>query len=228
MPVSEHQNPELKKAYAERPFQGAEPESARFMFIGLDANYPENIQNFPLPIFPQLLEYLKDGVRFWKTNVHKVHHPFLLPECPQGAGRIYHEEFARIGFTPQYAGDVSFVELFHLPTVPIPGQQNHSEINQLNPEHLRRLNEDILCGCWQFIFISKGVALLMKGSGYFPWLPNNPTDEGGPLKIWIRLKKSKIVYCHYHFSVNRPQFMDEKKRQLQAIADIAGLEHVVV
>ncbi len=57
-----HKSSTLINAFAKRPFQGAEPEAARCMFIGLDANYNEDIENSP--IFPQLLEYLKDGPGF--------------------------------------------------------------------------------------------------------------------------------------------------------------------
>jgi hypothetical protein len=37
MGYSRHQNAELNRVFAARPFQGAEPENASFLFVGLDA-----------------------------------------------------------------------------------------------------------------------------------------------------------------------------------------------
>src|SRR5262245_44968198 len=107
-----HPSERLNRAFAARPFQGAEPEKAAFLFVGLDANYSANVE--ASPIFATLLEYLEDGVAFWRKS--GVHHPFLLEEY-RGDGRKYHKTFADIGFTPANAADVSFVELLHVPTV---------------------------------------------------------------------------------------------------------------
>lgn len=157
-----HKSLPLNDAFTERPFQGVEPKAARFMFIGLDANYDEDIENSP--IFPQLLEYLKNGAELWKR--HQVHHPFLLPSY-KGAGRRYHKSVAAIGFTSENAEDISFVELLHLPTY---GRSRLSS-EDLDSAHLQRLNNAILHGRVQFIFIPESVGRLMKASGHFPWMP---------------------------------------------------------
>src|SRR5690349_12751256 len=106
-----HPSSTLTATFASRPFQGAAPDAATFLFVGLDANYSPTIEDSP--IFAELLRYLADGVAFWRK--YGVHHPFLLPQY-RGDGRRYHQAFARIGFTPANAADVSFVELLHVPT----------------------------------------------------------------------------------------------------------------
>ncbi|MBA4372011.1 MAG: hypothetical protein C0402_04030 [Thermodesulfovibrio sp.] len=202
-----HKSSPLNEAFIERPFQGVEPESAKFIFVGLDANYDQNIENSP--IFPRVLEYLKNGAMFWKQ--HKVHHPFLLPEY-KGDGRRYHKTFADIGFTPEDAEDISFVELLHLPTY----GRSRLDTTDLDAAHLQRLNNVILHGRAQFIFIPGGVGRLMKESGFFSWMPQDPMAEEGPLKVWFRTGR-QTVYWHYHFSVYG-SFEREKQRQLGAIA----------
>jgi hypothetical protein len=68
-----HKSSPLIEAFTERPFQGVEPESAKFMFIGLDANYDEDIENSP--IFPLLLEYLKNGAEFCRKFQESISPP---------------------------------------------------------------------------------------------------------------------------------------------------------
>ena len=79
-----HPSPILTDHFARKPWQGVEPADARFLFIGLDANYAGDIERSP--IFPALLQYHEDGPGFWRGN--GVHHPFLLP-CYKGDGRRY-------------------------------------------------------------------------------------------------------------------------------------------
>ena len=107
-----HPSGALNRAFAARPYQGAEPEKATFLFVGLDANYSPAIEQNA--VFDRVLDYLEDGVAFWKT--HGVHHPFLLPQY-RGDGQKYHKTFARIGFRPEHAEEVSFIEMLHVPTV---------------------------------------------------------------------------------------------------------------
>jgi len=107
-----HPSPELRALFAAKPYQGVAPDKATFLFVGLDANYDEAIDFSP--VFPFIREYHTDGVAFWRR--YGVHHPFLLPQY-SGDGQLYHRSFARIGFGPQHANLVSFVELLHVPTV---------------------------------------------------------------------------------------------------------------
>jgi hypothetical protein len=201
-----HPSEALNSAFAARPFQGATPEDALFMFVGLDANYGETIERSP--IFPQLLEYLDDGVAFWMR--YGVHHPFLLPGY-SGDGRKYHKTFARIGFSPANAAEVSFVELLHLPTY----GRSMLQVVDLNGDHLQRVNAAIEHGTARHIFIPDRVGKLMRSSGAFPWMPKTPADAGEDLKVWHRIGE-KTIYWHYHFSVYGI-FEERKTKQLQAI-----------
>src|SRR5437879_1793360 len=132
-----HPSRELNGHFLQRPYQGAEPSLATYLFIGLDANYDENIER--TPTFQSVLEYHQDGVAFWRR--HGVHHPFLLAEY-RGDGRRYHRTFARIGFTSRHAALVSFAELLHVPTV----GRNRLTPEDLEPSHLQVLNSAILDG----------------------------------------------------------------------------------
>jgi hypothetical protein len=101
----------LSTLFARKPYQGASPDAARFLFVGLDANDAADIENSP--IFQELLADHEDGTAFWRR--HGVHHPFLLPQYTAD-GRRYRRTFAKIGFRPEHAELVSFIELLHLPT----------------------------------------------------------------------------------------------------------------
>lgn len=70
-----HPSRELQARFSQRPYQGAEPASATFLFVGLDANYAPSIASSAS--FSSILDYHEDGVAFWRS--HGVHHPFLLP-----------------------------------------------------------------------------------------------------------------------------------------------------
>ena len=200
----------LRQVFAARPFQGAEPERASFIFVGLDANYSPDIEHSA--IFPQLLEYLSDGVAFWRKT--GVHHPFLLPAYGNKDGAKYHRAFASIGFRPEHAPLVSFVELLHLPTY----GQSKLAVGDLDAVHLRWVDRVIRAGSARYVFIPGSVASRMRQSGCFPWLPREPESEGGSLGVWQRTTTT-TVYCHYHLSTHGWQ---EKKKREQ-IAEIRAL-----
>jgi len=58
MPYEAHPSPELREAF--QGYQGANPRDAKFVFIGLDANFNEAISDNQV-IFQQVLKYLRDG-----------------------------------------------------------------------------------------------------------------------------------------------------------------------
>lgn len=186
-----HPSPSLNALFREKPYQGADPSTAKFLFMGLDANYDPEIAG--KPIFIKLQEYHEDGATFWRH--HHVHHPFLLPQYT-GDGRFYHRSFAHIGFTPEHAAQVSFVELLHVPTV------GRSELvpADLSSQHLSMLKEVVLAGAAQHIFIPQAVTRLMHATVQFAWLAKKPTEYFGPLGILYR-EDTKSVYSHLHFSV---------------------------
>lgn len=161
------------------------------MFVGLDANYEPQIEG--KAIFSRIREYHDDGVAFWRK--HGVHHPFLLPEY-SGDGRLYHRNFARIGFGPQHADLVSFIELLHVPTV----GRNALVASDFEASHLRVINAAILEGQAAHIFIPATVARLMRETEAFPWLPKVPQEKAGALGVLFR-NPGKTVYSHLHFSV---------------------------
>lgn len=208
-----HPSEALTQAFRARPFQGADPRAARAIFVGLDANYGEAIDQSP--VFSDVLDYLADGVRFCK--VRGVHHPFLLSGY-RGDGRKYHKTFARIAITSQNATDISFVELLHVPTV----GRSVLTLGDLDVAHLRWINSVITTGAARAVFIPTAVAAMMRRSRVFPWLPDTPTDIGRALKIWRKLGPT-TVYWHYHFSVYG-KFESKKAEQLMEIRELLSAD----
>lgn len=206
-----HPSRELNAIFARRPYQGVEPSSAAYLFIGLDANYDPNIERNP--IFPRLLEYHEDAVAFWHR--YGVHHPFLLPEY-RGDGRPYHKNFARIGFAPKHASSVSFAELLHVPTI------GTSKLvpEDLNASHLQMLNSAILEGRPKYIFVSDSVVRLMRASKAFPWLAQ--PSGSGPLRV-LYSGADRTVYLHLHFS-NYGKFQQRLAAEANAIAALLPRE----
>lgn len=186
-----HPNPELNELFYRKPFQGVLPEQASFLFVGLDANYAADIAH--TATFSKILEYHEDGVKFWRK--YGVHHPFLL-DGYTGDGRTYHRNFSRIGFTPEHADLVSFVELLHVPSV----GRSLLTVTDLSVGHLKWLNELILEGPAHHVFIPDKVARLMRSSRCFPWLPHKRTMLPGSLDQWLS-RNDKNIYFHLHFSV---------------------------
>lgn len=201
-----HPSPVLRKLFDAAPYQGANPGAARYLFVGLDANYSEDIESSQ--VFSRLVEYHEAGAAFWQR--HRVHHPFLLPGY-SGDGRKYHKAFASIGFGPEHAEMVSFVELLHVPTV----GRNALRVEDLNPTHLGWINDVILERDPEHIFIPNSVAVLMMATGQFPWLRPLQGRAREVLPLWARFGR-KCIYKHLHFSVYG-KFERQKQQELAAI-----------
>ena len=201
-----HPSPILGNLFSKKPYQGVAPHLATFLFVGLDANYDAEIES--KSIFSKVREYHDDGVTFWRK--HNVHHPFLLPEY-SGDGKFYHRSFARIGFGPQHADLVSFVELLHVPTV----GRSKLVATDLQVSHLKMLNSAILDGQADHIFLPAGVVRLMQATGAFPWLLKKSERGAGPLGT-IFCSGTKTVYSHLHLSVYG-KFAEKKSQQATAI-----------
>lgn len=204
-----HPSAALNALFAHKPYQGTTPQEATFLFVGLDANYEAEIEH--KPIFAKLREYHEDGVSFWRR--YRVHHPFLLPQY-SGDGQLYHRSFARIGFGPEQAHCVSFIELLHVPTV----GRSRLEVADLKAQHLAMLNEVFLGGAAKHIFISRGVARLMHATKVYGWLSKSPTEYVGPLGVLYR-SESKAVYSHLHFSVYG-KFEERKSQEAAVIREL--------
>ncbi|MGQ0798666.1 MAG: hypothetical protein ACT4NL_00940 [Pseudomarimonas sp.] len=181
---------------------------ARFLFVGLDANYAADIESSAT--FPELLAYHEDGPSFWRK--HGVHHPFLLPNY-SGDGRRYHQTFAKIGFLPEHADLVSFAELLHLPTV---GRSNLVP-KDLDPTHLRQLHTAIFGGQAKYVFLSAGVLRLLTGTNKFPQL-GEVRETSGALRILFK-SPDRTVFLHLHFS-NYGKFEVQLRAEAKAIADL--------
>ncbi len=204
-----HPSTALNALFRERPFQGAVPDQAQFLFIGLDANYAAAIEESL--VYARLVEYHKDGVSFWHR--HGVHHPFLLPAY-RGDGRRYHLNFARIGFRPEDASRVSFVELLHVPTV----GRSTLETSDLDPTHLKWLESLIASGKSRHVFVSASVARLMLASGRFPWATRSgPSSHALPL---LHSRGATEVRLHLHFS-NYGKFQARLDQEASEICRLA-------
>jgi hypothetical protein len=203
----------LRAAFAARPFQGAVPEHARYIFVGLDANYGPDIERSP--IFDAMLAYLADGPGFWRRS--SVHHPFLLPAYGNGDGARYHRSFASIGFGPQHAEQVSFYELLHVPTC----GRNKLTPQDLDRAHLERLSKLVFGGAGRFVFMPDSVARLLRASGAAPWLPKEPRKGSAALGLWFE-SPAGTVFCHYHLSVYGHQEAIKRAQIEEIRALIAG------
>jgi len=206
-----HPSLELQKAFQTKPYQGAAPWEASFLFIGLDANYAPDIDN--TTIFSKVIEYHTDGVKFWKK--YGVHHPFLLNEYT-GDGKFYHKSFARIGIKSSQAEQISFIELLHKPTV---GRNNLSFLDLVDT-HLSLVEQAIFSGNARYVFIPTSVALMLRKTNYGKWLRSHPIKGLEGLDIWYQ-SSEVTVFKHLHFSVYG-KFERQKQKELRAIGSLVA------
>ena len=204
----DHPSKKLKELFENKPYQGTNPLEAKFLFIGLDANYAENVEQ--QAIFSQIVEYHQDGVLFWKK--YGIHHPFLLPNY-KGDGKRFHQNFAKIGFSAQHANDISFIELLHVPTV----GRNHLSLNDFCPAHLNFLHQAIFMGSAKYIFISPTMFALMKKIEIFNAL-KKPTNIDLKLKSLYQDER-RTVFQHLHFS-NYGKFQQQMTVEAKAILEL--------
>lgn len=204
-----HPNHTLRALFERRPYQGADPQQATILFVGLDANYAEDVATSGS--FQSIVEYHEDGVAFWRR--HGVHHPFLLPTY-RGDGRRYHLNFARIGFSPAHAAQISFVELLHVPTV----GRSKLAVEDLDTSHLAWLDAVIRQGRARHILVSASVERLMRSSGAFPWLGAAAPPGPGVLPV-VWQQGARTVLRHLHFS-NYGKFQKQMDLEARAIASL--------
>lgn len=209
-----HPSRVLHELFQRKPYQGADPATAAFIFVGLDANFDEDIEQ--QSVFPDIVSYLEDGVAFWQER--GVHHPFLLPTY-SGSGRRYHQQFSKIGFTASDADSVCFVELVAVPTF----GQSVLDASDLDPEHAARLEDWIFNGSARHIFLFDSCRKLLRRTPRFRrCLPDNAIASVGsfPLKV-LYSADGRTIYSTTHFSHwGRGYHKDDQARQM---ADIAGL-----
>lgn len=204
-----HPSDILTQAYTRTPYQGADPEDSRVLFLGTDANFDWGIEGSP--IFGQVLNYLENGPRFWRRS--GVHHPFLLPGYT-GDGKPYHTAFATMGLGSEHADDISFLELLNVPTSKDPSSsaKPRLEADDLNPNHLDFLERVIRGGRSKLVFLPNDVALLMHKSARFSWLPRIAEPYSDSMELWTNIDGT-LVLKSFHFSYRwNPK---KKQRQLQ-------------
>ncbi|TAN43339.1 MAG: hypothetical protein EPN25_00750 [Nitrospirae bacterium] len=207
MSYTMHPSEKLVSMFKEKPWQGCNPSTAQFLFVGLDANYSADIETS----LPEVFDYLRSGVDFWQTT--GVHHPFRLPQY-KGSGKKYHDKFAEIGFTSEHAKLVSFIELLHLPTVGI----SKLNVADLSTDHLQSLAKIFDNGTAKYIFLTpKGISL-MRETKLFPWLKGKPVRMDGDLAV-LRDQYGQTIYSMYHLSCYGWQ-LQVLNRQIKQIRNI--------
>lgn len=206
----QHPCEKLNALFAKRPYQGASPDVARFIFVGLDANFDLEIESSE--IFPEVCSYLEDGVGFW--GQYGIHHPFLLPGY-RGDGARYHRQFAKIGLDAQRAQEISFIELIDTPTM---GRSNLNKDDLMQCQHhLERLEIWFKGGHKKYAFISPNVRRLMGSTPYFHWLSSEPVSSFESIPIYHQ-STDLTVLSPYHFSCYGKYCLAENKRkQLESI-----------
>jgi len=207
-----HPSSMLNKLFRAKPYQGADPLDAKFLFLGLDANYEKDLSD--KWYFSEITDYLDNGVRYWQSKV--VHHPFMLPDY-KGDGKLYHRRFAEIGFSPSDAPDISFTELMHVPTV----GQSKLKIDDLSENHLLNLNKWIFGGNAKYIFIPPSVYKLMRQIPLFDWLPEKPITQFRSLPV-LYSSDQRTIFMSYHFSCVGKYCL--KKHRDQQLYDIGKLK----
>jgi len=207
MPYTLHPSERLVSLFREKPWQGCDPSEAKFLFIGLDANYAPDIER----TLPEIFDYLASGPDFWRKT--GLHHPFRLPHY-NGSGKRYHVKFAEIGFGPEHADMVSFVELLHLPTV----GRSPLTVKDLSTEHLGKLNTVIESGKAKYIFASAQVVNLMRQSKVFPWLEKSALRKVGSFDVLVE-QNGQTIYQMYHFSCYGHQ-LEMLNRQIAELRQI--------
>ena len=201
-----HADARLQELFAAKPYQGADPVSARFLFFGLDANYAPNLAS--QPVYSEVVSYLEDGVAYWRRT--GFHHPFRDPGY-RGDGKLYHRRFAEVGFGPEHADQVSFVELIDVAT----SGRSLLRVSDFRPEHLSRLRDWVLDGAARYIFIPPGVSQLLRQTEQFSWLPAAATTMAGSLPVLMQ-KDEKFIFRPFHFSaVGRYSLKKDRDLQVQ-------------
>ena len=156
-----HSSTELTKLFKEKPYQGQNPEKAKVLIVGNDANYSSEISNDKF--FERILEYHLDGISFWKN--HEIHHPFLLSEYPfdkRKDGVRYHMNFNKMQFNSKHAEYFSFVELLNVPTTGNTGSNKNLFFEMLNENHLKWLEKVIFHGEKKFVLINQTLVRSIK------------------------------------------------------------------
>ncbi len=222
----EHTSETLHRLYHDKPWQGQDPEQAKILFLSLDANWDYDIELSP--VFPQVQEYLKDGVKFWEK--YGIHHPMLLNGY-KGSGKKFHLSFARLGITPDNAKHISFIELFGKPTY----GNSSNEPNFINmvleqdPLYLNFLKHILTETSGKTFFVVKSVYKVLYEHQYI--LFGGSILNADPLDIDARAftpvhVKSNVIVPVYHFSYIT-RFMSKENQNAYFVSYKHSLDRVL-
>jgi hypothetical protein len=195
-----HPSPRLIKAF--KGYQGQDPQYAKFIFFGLDANFAEDIEE--KPIFEEVVEYLNDGVTYWQMR--KRHHPFLSGAYKKGSGYRYHHQFSKLGLTSEYADKVSFIELLDCPTCGNTSLKRLIEL--LKADYLRKVDNALSSANGKkSVYISRGVYSKLYNIGQtfgcFEWLPGPREFQRNTLYTILDRGNLKIhVITHFSDAIS--------------------------
>ena len=197
MAFGKHLSNELQKLFSERPFQIQEPEKAKIIFLGLDANIDENIEKNEM-LFNEFLKYFQDGVKYWKEN--DLHTP-MLKSIYNGAGKKYHENFCKLGFTKDNAENICFIELLNVCTY-----GNTSKNSKLFKELLNRKDN--------FIHLNRIKNLVDIGK--IICIPQGVKTYIDRLKLFDTNNKKIIVHTHFSDAITNKELVElgEKLRKI--------------
>lgn len=188
------------------PHQGQLPRESTVIILGLDANYSPEISEYP-SFFEHIVEYHEDGVAFWQK--HGVHHPFLLPSYPlkrNTGGVPYHRRFSWMNLGPEFAPNISFIELLDRPTT---GRTEWDAFwSFFNIQHARKIDRLVETGEPRLVLVSQSLvsrymSRAKKTHSVFSWLPEEfslgPLKTIGKTTIWGAPHFSSTNYKKYVF-----------------------------
>jgi hypothetical protein len=189
----------LKELFSIKSFQMQEPEKARIIFLGRDANFDIDIEKKDKLFFNEIVDYLENGIDYWKK--HGFHTPMLKPCYNKKNGQRYHQKFRKLGFTSDDADDICFLELLSCCTYGN-SSKNKSKFMKMvkdvkNKKHLERIvnlskKENIR------ICIPYGVKTIIK--------------EIDDLKSFDTNGKNIITHTHFSGSISNKDLEELKEK----------------
>lgn len=194
-----HPSKSLIELYKLKNFQGANPASAKVLFVGKDPNWDVDIDTSPISNLVH--DYLCDGVKFWEK--HGIHHPFLHPEYDR-EGKKYHKAISKLNFKSNYADKISFVEIIGFPTTGM-SSTNNKQFNKFllsaeNKAHLIELDK-LLNDSSKMIFLFWGLINHLKFINKKTGLFKKFTEIDKTKLVRTDLNKIDYFYIHKHFSM---------------------------
>jgi len=120
-PCGRHPSEQLQALFRKRPYQGQNPDSAKYLFLSLDANLSKEIKEGS-DGFQEFQAYLGDGVEWWEKALNSrtdaPHTPLLVLKLQREFGddgirfhQKFRQLFDQLREVPDLPQKVSFIEL---------------------------------------------------------------------------------------------------------------------